>query len=71
MKREVEIRRQFGKHPNIVNYHIAWEEGDLYYLLVELCQCSLRDMMHSGLPSDAIVNIIHDIASVLRTEINN
>jgi membrane-associated tyrosine/threonine-specific cdc2-inhibitory kinase len=42
---EVAKHEQLPKHPNLVEFFMAWEEKQRLYIQIELCDCSLADFM--------------------------
>lgn len=50
MHREVMMHERVPKHENLVEFIQAWEEHDLLYIQIELCESSLEDHLHKYAP---------------------
>lgn len=60
-----EVRRyeQFSEHENCITLHKAWEQNDLLYMQLELCQSNLETyaLQHNNLSEAEIWNILVDL----------
>ncbi|CAB3411289.1 unnamed protein product [Caenorhabditis bovis] len=65
--REVENHMRLPKHPNLVEFVKAWEEGGRLYIQQELCEKSLLQhcMEHHAIPEEQIWNILIDLLNAV------
>lgn len=65
-----EVRRyeQFSGHENCITLYQAWEQGDLLYMQLELCQGSLDSFLeqHNQMSEARIWNILVDLLLALK-----
>lgn len=65
-----EVRRyeQFSEHDNCITLHKAWEQNDLLYMQLELCQSNLESyaLKYGTLPEAKVWNILIDLLLALK-----
>lgn len=66
-----EVRRyeQFSEHEHCVTLHKAWEQHDLLYMQLELCECNLESYIFANdnlLSETEIWNIFVDLLQALK-----
>ena len=63
---EVEIARDLGSHPCVVDYHGAWQEQGYLYILMELCFFGAVSAFREPLPESTIWRFLRDMGSALQ-----
>jgi serine/threonine-protein kinase/endoribonuclease IRE1 len=62
--KEISLLIEADNHPNIVSYYTKEEDEQFIYLALELCSCSLRDIIDKNVEFDRI-KMIHEIVSAV------
>ncbi|KAL3289953.1 hypothetical protein HHI36_023336 [Cryptolaemus montrouzieri] len=60
---EVENMEKIGFHPNLLNFFMAWEEGENVYIKMEYCQMSLAQYskINHNIHENQLHEILHDV----------